>query len=80
MNSRERVLKALNFEEPDRVPVDWGMITVSGIHEVAYRNLLKYLKMEEKVTITDQIQKLALPNEKILDMFNVCLLYTSRCV
>ncbi len=71
MNSRERVLKALNFEEPDRVPVDWGMITVSGIHEVAYRNLLKYLKMEEKVTITDQIQKLALPNEKILDMFNV---------
>lgn len=71
MNSRERVIKALNFEETDRVPVDWGMITVSGIHEVAYRNLIKYLDINDSIKITDPVQRLALPCEDILDMFNV---------
>jgi uroporphyrinogen decarboxylase len=72
MTSRERVIKAINFEEPDRVPVDWGMITLSGIHEAAYRNLLEYLNMPEaEVTITDPVQRLTLLDETILDMFNV---------
>jgi uroporphyrinogen decarboxylase len=61
MNSRERVIKALNFEEPDRIPVDWGMITVSGIHEAAYRNLLLHLGLDRPITITDPVQRLAPP-------------------
>lgn len=71
MNSRERVIKALNFEEPDRVPIDWGMCTVSGIHEVAYRNLLKYLGKQEEIIISDPVQRLALPSEDILETFGV---------
>ena len=31
MTSRERVLRTLNHEEPDRVPVDMGSSVVSGI-------------------------------------------------
>lgn len=71
MTSRERVIKATNFEEPDKVPIDWGMILISGIHEVAYRNLLKYLNIEEDIIILDRIQRLALPSERILQLFEV---------
>ena len=38
MNSRERLLTALNHQEPDRIPLDLGSTQVTGIHEVAYRN------------------------------------------
>ncbi len=36
MNSRERVLLALNHKEPDRVPFDLGGTMVTGIHHKAY--------------------------------------------
>ncbi|MCY2953208.1 MAG: methyltransferase [Planctomycetota bacterium] len=32
MNSRERLLAALNHQQPDRVPVDFGSTAVTGIH------------------------------------------------
>ncbi|MFQ8807333.1 MAG: hypothetical protein ACLR8Y_22870 [Alistipes indistinctus] len=31
MNSRERMIKALNHQEPDRVPYDLAGTTVTGI-------------------------------------------------
>ncbi len=71
MNSRERVRLAINHKEPDKIPVDWGILNVSGIHEVAYRNLLKYLNREEVIKIHDIVQVLALPSEDILSMFEV---------
>ena len=39
MNSRERVLMALNHKEPDKVPYDLGGTVVTGIHVQAYKNL-----------------------------------------
>lgn len=36
MSSAERVLEALNFREPDVLPVDIGGTRVSGIHRIAY--------------------------------------------
>ena len=71
MNSRERVRQAINFKEADRVPVDWGMCTVSGIHEVAYKNLLEAMGREEEIIISDPVQRLALPSEYVLDYFGV---------
>ena len=44
MTSRERVLKALNHETPDRVPIDLGG-NQTGIHKNAYRNLIAHLGM-----------------------------------
>ena len=35
MNSRERILKALNHEEPDRIPFDLAGTTWTGITNVA---------------------------------------------
>ena len=43
MTSRERILTALRHKEPDRVPYDLSSTPVTGIHDVAYRNLRKAL-------------------------------------
>ena len=42
MNSRDRVLQALNHQEPDRIPFDLGGTGLSTIHVTAYRNLRRY--------------------------------------
>lgn len=46
MTSRERVWKAINFEEPDRVPIDIGATKVTGICIDAYVDLVKYLGID----------------------------------
>jgi uroporphyrinogen decarboxylase len=47
MNSRERVVQALNHQEPDRVPFDLGGTGLSTIHVTAYRNLRRHLGLPE---------------------------------
>ena len=71
MNSRERIKKSINFEETDKVPIDWGNHSLVGIHEIAYRNLLNYLNKEEKIIIHDPVQRLAIVSEDILEFFGV---------
>ncbi|MDP6118111.1 MAG: uroporphyrinogen decarboxylase family protein [Planctomycetota bacterium] len=48
MTSRERVLKALRHEEPDRVPYDLSSTPVTGIHRVAYTRLRSALGLPER--------------------------------
>ena len=48
MNSRERILKTLNHEEPDKVPFDLGSTHLTGITYGAYRDLRNYLGLEEE--------------------------------
>ncbi len=71
MNSRDRVNKALNFEEPDKVPIDLGG-NQSGIHIKAYKRLLEFLEIEDKEIKTyDFVQQLAVPCEELLKRFNI---------
>ena len=49
MDSRTRVLMALRHQEPDRVPLDCGATIDTGIHAVAYRNLLKVLGRDDLI-------------------------------
>jgi uroporphyrinogen decarboxylase len=70
MTSRERVLKALNHEIPDRVPIDLGG-NQTGIHKNAYRNLVRHLGFPEEVEIMDAVQQLARPSERVLERFHV---------
>jgi uroporphyrinogen decarboxylase len=70
MTSRERVLKALNHEIPDRVPIDLGG-NQTGIHKNAYRNLLSHLGIQDEVRIMDAVQQLAKPCEAVLERFHV---------
>ena len=46
MNSRERVRKAIRFEEPDRVPIDIGGSLVTGICIDASGDLVKHLGLD----------------------------------
>lgn len=48
MNSRERLLSALDHKEPDRVPIDIGGTGVSSICYDAYDQLRDYLGLEPK--------------------------------
>jgi uroporphyrinogen decarboxylase len=46
MDSRERVLTALNHQEPDRVPIDFAGTGVTTICFQAYNELVKYLGLD----------------------------------
>jgi len=74
MTSRQRVLKALHHETPDRVPIDLGGFQ-TGIHRGAYVQLLDYLGMRDEVTILDPVQQLARPCEELLEQFHVDIRY-----
>lgn len=76
MTSRERLLKALNHEIPDRIPIDLGG-NQTGIHRNAYRNLLKYLGIQDDIRIMDAVQQLAQPCEQVLQRFHVDTRYVA---
>jgi len=57
-SSRERVLTALNHQEPDRVPLDLGGFQ-SGITSIAYDNLKKELGITKETKISERNQQLA---------------------
>ena len=72
MTHRERVVTALNHQEPDRVPMDLSGTLVTGITRIAYRNLLKHLGDDrEELPVFDPIQQLATVHEDILQRFEV---------
>lgn len=70
MNSRQRVNMTLNHKEPDRVPVDFGGTIVSTITAVAYKSLLKYYGIKDKVEIIDIVQGLVEPHSKIQKLYD----------
>ena len=70
MTSRERLIRALNHEVPDRVPIDLGGFQ-TGIHRKAYEALLQHLGMKEDICILDPVQQLAKPSDAILQRFHV---------
>ena len=72
MNSRERILTALNHQEPDRVPIDFSGHRSSGISAMLYPKLRACLGLEPKpVRVYDPIQQLAIVHEDVLERFGV---------
>jgi uroporphyrinogen decarboxylase len=70
--SRERLLKALAHQEPDRVPLDLGSTQVTGIHVLAYQRLRQSLGLPPvKAQICDHIQGLALPDTDLIERLGV---------
>lgn len=79
MNSRERILSAINHKQPDRVPLDLGAHGSSGFSFVAYQNLLRYLGMEHLPNqVHDVVQQLSQPAMEILDLFGADVLDVRR--
>jgi uroporphyrinogen decarboxylase len=68
MTKRERVLRAIQHREPDKVPVDLGAMRSTGITAVAYSRLKNFLGMlSGRTYVYDVVQQLAQPEQKILD-------------
>ncbi len=74
MNSRERVLKALNHEEPDRVPIDLGGTVVSGIMAGALVRLREHLGLDREVKVIETYQMLGEVAWDLVERFDIDVL------
>ena len=72
MTSRERVLKAIRHEEPDRLPIDLGGMASTGIMAIAYARLKEHLGITSgEIRVFDMAQQLAEVEHEILSRFGV---------
>ena len=72
MNSRERVLLALDHKEPDRVPFDLGATYVTGIHRGAYNPWRQALGLPPtEIKIFEMLQQLAWVDEDMVEILGV---------
>lgn len=71
MNARERILASIDHREPDRVPVDLGASTVTGISAIGYNRLKEKLGLKCPTRIFDVVQQLAFVDEPVLDRMDV---------
>lgn len=76
MTSRERVMASLNFQTPDRVPIDLGGFQ-TGIHKKAYMDLLGFLGRDEEIVMLDPVQQLVRPSEEVLELLKVDFRYVT---
>ena len=68
MTSREQILCALNHQQTDRVPIDFGGHRSSGIAAIAYARLKKALGISSgDIYIHDMVQQLAIVEPEVLD-------------
>ena len=69
MNSRERIITAINHKEPDRIPIDFNGHRSSGIMVQAYIKLRKFLGLPpSKLYVYDFIQQLASVEDDVLNI------------
>jgi len=72
MTSRERIQKAINFQEADRVPIDLGAMASTGIMATTYHELKKYLGMKGgRTRVADPGQMLAAIEKPVLERFGI---------
>lgn len=69
MGSRERILAALNFQETDRIPIDFGSTIVTTIYYTAYDDLKRELGLDHETVMLAKLKRLAAPDPAILKRF-----------
>ena len=69
MNSRERVLCALDHRQPDRVPIDCGGTRQSGIAASTYHKLKERLGIHTPTRVYDVYQMLAEIERPVMERF-----------
>jgi uroporphyrinogen decarboxylase len=67
MTSRERLLRAINHQVPDRIPIDLSATRQSGISASSYHRLKEYLGVHTPTRVVDLIQMLAEVEQPILE-------------
>ncbi len=72
MTPRERVLRALNHQEPDRVPIDLGGTIITSITRSSYIALKQQLQSPvQEIKMLDYVQQLPYVDEALLQRFCV---------
>ncbi len=72
MTSRERVARALNHEQPDRVPLDLGATAVTGIAASTLHRLRGALGLPQRpVRVHEPFQMLGTVDDDVLDALGV---------
>lgn len=71
MTSRERILKAINHEEPDRVPRDLGGTESSGMTAYSLFNLQKHLRVSQDLKVFEPYQYVAYIGDDLRAKFRI---------
>jgi len=67
MTPRQRVLKTVSFEEPDRVPIDLGTMRASGINAVVYGKPKRRMGIMTPTKVFDTMRILAEAQLQVLE-------------
>jgi uroporphyrinogen decarboxylase len=76
LTRRERIIRALNHQEPDRVPFDIGGTAASSIHPDVYGGVLSLLGWPPEAEFTKHVTvltEMVTPSEKFLDHVDACV-------
>ena len=68
---RERLLAALNHEEADRVPMDFGSASPTAITMDAYQGLVDHLGVDSEVEYLSAMNQVVYPAEEVLRRFDI---------
>jgi uroporphyrinogen decarboxylase len=71
LNSRERVMRSLNKEVPDRIPMDLGTTNCTTLTRKAYENLKKLLGIEKETRFMMENFQVVFVDEEVLQIFNI---------
>lgn len=71
MNSKDRFLKTINHKQPDKMVVDFGSTSVTGIHVQSIENLRRHFGLEYKpIRVTDPYQMLGEVDLELLEILS----------
>lgn len=72
MTSRERILKSINHQSPDRIPLDFGSTAVTGIHALVVEKLRNYFGFEKyPVKVHEPYQMLAEVDDELREALQI---------
>jgi uroporphyrinogen decarboxylase len=72
MNSRERVVTALNHEEPDRLPIDLGGTVVTSIAKSTYAAFRDHLNLSKvPIRTLEPAQQVAVVDDDVIELLGV---------
>src|SRR5690554_5209921 len=72
MTPRERLISAVNHQTSDRIPVDFGATSVTGIHVLAVERLRAYYGLENRpVRVVDPYQMLGEIDQELVEIIGI---------
>ncbi|MBU2536150.1 MAG: uroporphyrinogen decarboxylase family protein [Chloroflexota bacterium] len=73
LSHRERVIRALSHQEPDRVPIDLGSTICTSAHIATYQKLKAHFGVDAEDTIINKMMQTAAIHEPILQALDIDL-------